>query len=275
MRLSRDLRPALEAGAMRLVYQPIYDPVAKRVTSLEALLRWTHPELGPVPPPTIVEVAEEQDLTAVLGRQVLTTACRDARNWSDPDGNPPTVSVNVSPLHVAQPGFAMQVLEVLSDTGLDPKRLTLELTEEALLRHRETSLGDLAALRAKGVRIAIDDFGVGYSSLAYLRDLPADVLKLDRVFIEALDASPSSDASEVVRAVVSLGHALGKTVIAEGVETKGQYEGVASIGCDEVQGYYIARPAPLEDLDLGTVQVPSDDGAPESDPGACILRLQT
>lgn len=248
--LYRSLRSAIEHEEVTLAYQPIIDLASGKVAAVEALLRWTHPEVGPVAPPTAIELAAELGLTAALGRVVLARACRDAAQWPRVDGRAPIVSVNVSPTHVAQPGFADVVQQVLAETGLRPQRLGLELTEEALLQHRDAALTELARLKELGVRIAIDDFGVGYSSLAYLRELPADVLKLDRVFIQALDATPEEGADDVVRAVVSLGHALGKVVVAEGVETRGQFESVTGIGCDMAQGYFIARPAPLASLDL-------------------------
>jgi diguanylate cyclase (GGDEF)-like protein len=252
MRLRRDLGAALEGDAFTLVYQPIVDLDTGRTAALEALLRWHHAELGAVPPTTIVELAEELGLTGTLGRWVLASACRDAAAWTATDGTgePPRVSVNISPSHAAQPGFAEDVLTALHGAGLAPEHLEIELTEEALLGHRDAALGHLARLRSLGVRIAIDDFGVGYSSLAYLREIPADVLKLDRVFIQALDTLPLDGAYDVVAAVVSLGHALGKTVVAEGVETCGQLDSIRRIGCDQAQGYLIARPAPLDALQL-------------------------
>jgi diguanylate cyclase len=274
MQLYRDLGAALGRGDLRLVYQPIVDLSSARVVKLEALVRWTHPELGPVAPTTVVALAEELGLTATLGRWVFESACRDAAAWPAVNGERPSVSVNVAPGHVIQAAFADHVLAALDSAGLSASRIELELTEEALLGQREEAVEGLARLRGHGVRIAIDDFGTGYSSLAYLRELPADTLKLDRVFIEALDTAPTQSAYNVVDAVVSLGHALGKTVVAEGVETHGQLDSVRHIGCDQAQGFFVARPAPLEALALDEIgQMIADSVSEAAIDEARILRL--
>jgi EAL domain-containing protein (putative c-di-GMP-specific phosphodiesterase class I) len=238
--IEQELRLALERDELVPYYQPVVCTTTGAVLGLEALVRWEHPTRGVLAPGAFIEVALETGLIVPLGRRVLERACRDLAVWDTLGPARPWVSVNIDAQQLHLEGFADDVADVLRDTGTDPDRLRLELTENAFL--------DLASveathrLRALGVRLAVDDFGTGYSSLHYLRRLPVDVLKIDRSFVEDLSADPQADA--VVRAIVELSHTMGLTVVAEGVETAEQSATLAAIGCDASQGFLIARPMP-------------------------------
>ena len=238
--IEQELRLALERDELVPYYQPVVSTTTGEVLGLEALVRWEHPTRGVLAPGAFIEVALETGLIVPLGRRVLELALRDLAVWDALGPARPWVSVNIDAQQLHLDGFADDVAGVLRDTGTDPDRLKLELTENAFL--------DLASveathrLRALGVRLAVDDFGTGYSSLHYLRRLPVDVLKIDRSFVEDLSADPQADA--VVRAIVELSHTMGLTVVAEGVETAEQSATLAAIGCDASQGFLIARPMP-------------------------------
>jgi EAL domain-containing protein (putative c-di-GMP-specific phosphodiesterase class I) len=213
-------------------------------TGVEALLRWTDPVLGRVSPADFIPVAEEWELISVLGGWVLETACREIAAAHPTLG----VSVNVSGHQLASSRFADEVAAALSGAGLTAARLTLELTETALVRDIRRARRVLGELRARGVHVAIDDFGAGYSSLAYLQQLPLDVLKLDKTYIDSLARSRGGPSVAVPRAMVALGHALGLRTVGEGVETAGQRDALQALGCDRGQGYYFARPMPAAEL---------------------------
>jgi diguanylate cyclase (GGDEF)-like protein/PAS domain S-box-containing protein len=236
--LERDVRRALAEERFELHYQPQVDLATGRVTGAEALLRWTDPERGPVPPSEFVPLAEETGLIVPLGEWALRAACGEASRWPAPL----RVAVNLSPVQFRKPGLAATVARVLRETGLEASRLELEITEGVLLRDTEATVAELRALRALGVRVAMDDFGTGYSSLGYLRRFPFDKIKIDRAFVA--DLGRSADAAAIVRAVVGLGHGLGMRANAEGVETAEQAAMLKAAGCGEVQGYHFGRPMP-------------------------------
>jgi diguanylate cyclase (GGDEF)-like protein len=246
--LGADLRHAIEGEELRLHYQPEVDVSSGRVTTVEALVRWEHPELGLLPPGDFIGVAEETGLIVQLGAWVLDHACRQAVAWADafPALDDLTMAVNVSGRQLRDPHFASTVADTLLRTGLEPRRLCLELTETVLIEHRTAAEGILKDLRALGVRFAIDDFGTGYSSLATLSQLPVDVLKIDRSFV--VDVPDDADAGSIVWTIVNLGHRLGLRVVAEGIERTDQLRAVHGFGCDVVQGFHFARPAPAEDI---------------------------
>jgi Amt family ammonium transporter len=206
----------------------------------EALLRWDHPSRGSIPPSEFVPIAEESGLILPIGRWVLQEACRQAREWQGRYGSSVSVSVNVSAHQVAADGLAELVTDTLRETGLGPGGLTLEITESVLLGDVERVIARLGELKSLGVRIAIDDFGIGYSSLSYLRFLPVDVLKIDRSFVNAVDSGAAERA--VVRSIVSLSQVLGLRTVAEGIETTDQLETLRTIGTHMGQGYLFARP---------------------------------
>ena len=245
LRTETDLRLALDRGELVLHYQASYDLVSGCPNGVEALMRWQHPQRGLVPPGEFIPVAEDSGLIAPMGQWALGEAARAARRWLDA-GEPVPVWVNVSGRQLRGPGLAGIVATVLAETGLPAALFGIEVTE-SVLAHSEAGPAELAALRAMGVGVAIDDFGTGYSSLGRLRDLPLDVLKIDRSFVADLDAE-DGQARAVVAAVVELGHAIGASTIAEGVETEGQLRRLQAMGCDAACGFLLARPVPEADL---------------------------
>ena len=246
------LRRALERDELSVHYQPIVVPSSGHVTGFEALLRWTHPERGPVNPDEFIPIAEETDLILPIGRWVLRTACCQAAKWNEERAERVKVGVNLSPRQVT-PELVEDVAAALADTGLAPERLVLEITESLMLE-RESTVGVISDLRRLGVCVALDDFGSGYSSLSYLQSYPLDVVKLDRGFINALDESPAGAA--VVKAAIDMAAALGLDVVAEGVEREEQLATLCALGCDFVQGFLFApalEPAAASEL-LGGVR---------------------
>ncbi|GAB3591732.1 hypothetical protein GCM10027446_10600 [Angustibacter peucedani] len=236
------LRQALTDGAVTLHYQPVVTLPSARATGVEALARWTDPVLGVVPPDVFIPVAEASGLIHPLGAQVLFAACRTAAGWPAREGRLPTVAVNVSPLQLATPAFVGQVATALEESGLRPQQLLLEITESAAIEDLEEGAARLHALRSLGVRIALDDFGIGHSPLSMLRQLPIDLLKIDRSFVAKVHEN-ARDAV-VVRLLIDTAHTLGLTVCGEGVETREQARQLVALGCDTAQGWYFGRPAP-------------------------------
>ncbi|NHN84632.1 EAL domain-containing protein [Acetobacter musti] len=237
--LKADLRAALQTmDDLFVFYQPIVDIRTRKVTAREALLRWYHPDRGWISPVEFIPVAEESGLIEPLGRFVLHRACADAAKWEDGA----RVAVNVSAAQFGNGMLTENVREALMETGLQPDRLEIEVTETALLSGEHDVIGDFGRLRKLGVRIALDDFGTGYSSLAHLRAYPFDKIKIDGTFVR--DAVTRPDCAAVVKAVADLGRRLGVTTVAEGVETAEHLARVTEEGCSEIQGYLIRRPAP-------------------------------
>jgi diguanylate cyclase (GGDEF)-like protein/PAS domain S-box-containing protein len=242
LELERSLRRAVEADELRAVYQPIVSLKEGRLVGVEALVRWQQPGRGQLMPSEFVPFAEETGLIVQLGAWVLGEGCRQAARWRANGARPvpPTMHVNLSPRQFTEPHLIDLVAGALADTGTDPDRLCLEVTERALAANPASAATTLKRLAALGVRVAVDDFGTGYSSLASLQYLPISSLKIDRSFVARLDLDPSDDA--MVAAVIGLGHNLGLAVIAEGVETPRQLAKLDQLGCDYAQGYLFARP---------------------------------
>jgi EAL domain-containing protein (putative c-di-GMP-specific phosphodiesterase class I) len=257
--LESELRQALRQQEFVLHYQPVVDG-GGRLLGAEALLRWQHPRRGLVMPTEFVPVAEETGLIQALGLWVLETACRELAVWArEPGMAALTLAVNISARQFRDPQFAPQVREVLRRTGADASRLRLELTESMMLDDVEGTIGKMNALKAVGVGFSLDDFGTGYASLAYLKRLPLDQLKIDRSFVPQPGAGPHDTA--IARAIVDLGHSVGLTVIAEGVETDAQRELLAGYGCHVFQGNLFGEPAPAEALRRRALEAPGLHGA--------------
>ncbi|MDV2988010.1 UNVERIFIED_CONTAM: EAL domain-containing protein [Methylobacteriaceae bacterium AG10] len=240
--LERELREALAQDCFELHYQPLVDLSDNRITGMEALLRWHHPERGLVSPAVFIPLAEETGLIVPIGEWVLHQACRDAAAWPGEI----SVAVNVSPLQLRHRGFVQSVLGALAGSGLKASRLELEITESVLLDDTEANLETLHTLRKLGVRISMDDFGTGYSSISYLRRFPFDKIKIDRSFVR--DCAAQSEAGAIIRAIVSLGASLGITTLVEGVETEPQLATVRAEGAQEVQGYLFSPPRPVGEI---------------------------
>ncbi|MGA4553920.1 sensor domain-containing protein [Methylorubrum aminovorans] len=240
--LERELREALQQNRFELHYQPLVDLSDNRITGMEALVRWRHPERGLVSPAVFIPLAEETGLIVPIGEWVLHQACRDAAAWPDAV----SVAVNVSPLQLRHRGFVQSVLGALAGSGLRANRLELEITESVLLDDTEANLETLHTLRKLGVRISMDDFGTGYSSISYLRRFPFDKIKIDRSFVR--DCAGQSDAGAIIRAIVSLGASLGITTLVEGVETEPQLATIRAEGAQEVQGYLFSPPRPVHEI---------------------------
>jgi diguanylate cyclase (GGDEF)-like protein len=246
--LVSDMAGVLGRDELRLEYQPIVATIDGRLTGVEALLRWEHPTRGLVSPSVVIPIAERLGLTPAIGRWVLRQASTDQRHWlRRPRSDRLPVSVNLSTLQVMAPGFTNKVAELLDTWPTDPDQLILEITESVFVRDVERAQMVLHDLRYMGVRVALDHFGSGYSSLADLLRFPVDIVKIDRAFISGLGRDHPSEL--LVAAVVELAHGLGVTVVAEGVETLEQHNELTRLGCDSCQGFYFARPMPASGLD--------------------------
>lgn len=241
-----NLRLALERQEFVLHYQPKVDLRLGTVVGVEALIRWQHPELGLLLPGQFVAIAEDCGLILPIGRWVLREACRQARTWREEGLAPITIAVNTSALEFRAKDFINNIRTTLSDTGMVPRFLELELTESVLMRDATSTDTVLHALADMGIKLAVDDFGTGYSSLSYLRRFPVDTLKIDQSFVKHINSN--TDDATIVSAVINMGKSLKKRVIAEGVETPDQYAFLIAQQCDEGQGYFFGRPMTAADL---------------------------
>jgi EAL domain-containing protein (putative c-di-GMP-specific phosphodiesterase class I) len=247
--LSAAMPAALEHEEFYVDYQPIVSFEDGSLVGVEALVRWTHPEIGRLGPDRFIGLAEETGLIVPLGRWVLETACRQTMKWRAM-GATPMVSVNLAARQVAEPGLVDDIASIISEVGIPPTSLQLELTESAIMGTTGEPLEALRRLVDLGVRIAIDDFGTGYSNLAYLRHLPVHALKIAGSFVEGLRAGEMDSVdARIVTALVSLAHTLKLTVIAEGVETTEQADLLRRIGADSAQGWLYAKPGTPEDVE--------------------------
>lgn len=245
LNLESNLRHALVRNEFSLVYQPQFDLALGRIQSVEALIRWNHPEQGVISPMDFVPMAEENGLIVPIGEWVLRTACTDAARWQQ-EGHGLRVAVNLSPMQFKDSELVRTVLEILGETGLAPQLLELEITEGAVMEDSGTTLATLEALSLQGIQIALDDFGTGYSSMSYLKRMPLNNLKVDQSFVKGLPHDRDNYA--IVRAILSMAQHLGFSVTAEGVETLEQAEALRKMACNTLQGYYFSRPVPAVDL---------------------------
>jgi EAL domain-containing protein (putative c-di-GMP-specific phosphodiesterase class I) len=236
--LEIDLREALASEQIEVHYQPLVELASGEIIGLEALVRWPHPQRGFVAPSEFITLAEETNLIAPLGAFVLQRACADATAWPEHV----KLAVNLSPVQFRVGNVFETVSGALKTSGLDPRRLDLEITESVLLERTDQIIASLHALRALGVRISMDDFGTGYSSLSYLRSFPFDKIKIDRSFVRELQGNPHTLA--IVRAVIALASGLDMKVVAEGIETKQDLACLVAEGCREGQGFYFSKAQP-------------------------------
>jgi len=247
LELENSLRHALERDEFRVYYQPRIEVASSRIIGAEALIRWDCPGKGLIPPDSFISIAEETGLIIPIGQWILQEACRQNSAWQQAGLPPISVSVNLSPIQFRHAGLVQSVAAALQQANLDPACLELELTESFVMHDAERINVAMQSLKALGVDIAVDDFGTGYSSLSYLKRFPVDRLKVDKSFVRDIDSDP--DNAAIVRAIITLGHALGLKVVAEGVETRAHLEFLQQHGCDELQGYYFSRPVPAAEME--------------------------
>lgn len=246
--LETELRRALAEGEITVHYQPEFDLVSHRLIRFEALARWTHPTLGPIPPLHFIPIAEECGLIIPLGAYIMERACREAVTWQNRADRPIQVAVNVSSLQFGRDAFVDEVKDILERTGLPPTLLQIELTESATVGGVERASAMMDHLKAMGITIAMDDFGTGYSSLSYLPKLSFDALKIDRSFVNELSVRPENGA--FIESILNMAHNLNMRVIVEGIETEEQLETMRKLGADEAQGYLLGKPSPAPETHL-------------------------
>ncbi|MGI9509317.1 MAG: putative bifunctional diguanylate cyclase/phosphodiesterase [Geminicoccaceae bacterium] len=246
--LQQDLRHAIANNELTLHYQPKVRLSDQRLCGFEALLRWNHPKHGLIPPSDFIPIAETCDLILKLGQFVLHKACVQMIAWQNEGIDPPPIAINLSAAQFAREPVATMVLQTLEETGLRPDLLELEVTESILLAKSDTVLEALNTLRALNIGISLDDFGTGYSSLSYLQRFPINKIKIDKSFVQSISQENGGDLA-IVRAIIAMAHSLDMKVVAEGVETEVQYSTLENMGCDEIQGFYLSRAEPAEQLD--------------------------
>lgn len=247
LELETDLRRALERDEFDLHYQPKISVQTQQIVGMEALLRWTHPEHGPVSPSRFIPLAEECGLICGLGEWVLRRACHQAKLWADRFGSEFTIAVNLSSQQFVQTDVADVVLKALFEASLNPRLLQLEITETILMHDLEETVATVRKIKDAGISLAMDDFGTGYSSLSYIQRFPLDVLKIDRSFVKDLEFN--KDNAVICNTIIAMAHNLGLRVIAEGVETQGQFDYLRDHGCDQIQGFLFSKPLPAEELE--------------------------
>lgn len=243
MTIEDDLRDAIKGDGLRILYQPQMTGSDERMCGVEALVRWQHPRLGMISPEEFIPIAESRGLIAPLGEWVLRQACKDARRWPGL-----RMAVNVSPVQFRIHGFVESVLSIIAESGIEPQRLELELTEGVLIQDADQAEAVIIDLRARGIRMGLDDFGSGYSSMIYLRRFAFDKIKIDKAILASTETR--GEGAIILESIISLGHALGLTVTAEGVEQRDQVEFLQKLGCDELQGFYYSEPLPADAIDM-------------------------
>jgi diguanylate cyclase (GGDEF)-like protein/PAS domain S-box-containing protein len=261
--LEHGLRKALLNDQMTLHYQPIFDLRSGRISGMEALLRWTHPDMGKISPAAFIPVAEATGVMVPIGTWVMRTACEQAKAWHDAGYKHLSLAVNLSVTQLQQPDLVTRVKEILEETGLPARFLELEITESSAMLSPEVSIRTLYDLKKLGIRISLDDFGTGHSSLSYLKRFPIDTLKIDQSFVRDINTDP--DTAAIVTAIIAMAHSLRLKVIAEGVELSEQAAFLKRYACDQMQGYLIKPPVPAEEFleclgDVAPALKPAVDG---------------
>lgn len=244
--LEIELRRAIEQQQLELYYQPQVSASSGELTGVEALVRWHHPERGMVSPVEFIPLAEESGLILPMSDWIMTDACRQTKAWCDSGLPPFTVSINLSGMQFRQSNFDQVVEQIFKQTGVDPARIGLELTESVVMGDAENTIATLNSLKELGVKLSIDDFGTGYSSLSYLQKFPLDTLKVDRSFIK--DIGENNDDTAITEAIIAMGHSLGLEIIAEGVETQAQLDFLQARSCEIIQGFFFSRPLPASEI---------------------------
>jgi predicted signal transduction protein with EAL and GGDEF domain len=261
--LETSLRNALERNQFELHYQPKIDAATDEITGVEALLRWTHPELGSLAPMKFIPLAEETGLIVPIGRWVLRTACAQNMAWRREGLGPVTMAVNLSPRQFLDDNLLRDIDAILDETRMPPHLLQLEITESMVMQSVDRAVKLLDAIQQRGIRLAIDDFGTGYSSMSMMKQFPIDTIKIDRSFVRDINSNPEDRA--IATAIISMGKALGLTVVAEGVETTEQDTFLRQSRCDELQGFLLGKPAPAQRIAaLLPLMVVSPDLQPET-----------
>ena len=251
--LENALNHAIEHDELHLYYQPKIDVMTNRITGMEALLRWQHPTMGFVPTQQFIPIAEESGLIKPIGYWAIRTACTQNKYWQQISTARLKVAVNLSPRQLTDSKLVDNIAAILNDTQLDPAYLELEISESAIMADPKKNIAVLNALRERGITVAIDNFGIGYSSLTYLKQFPIRAVKIDRSFVQGLPFSRGDSA--ITKAIINLAHSLECSVIAEGAETQQQYDFLRENACDSVQGFYFSEPMPAEHFgDLIKVQ---------------------
>jgi len=242
MKITQELHKALDGQQMSVNFQPQLQVNNNQLVGFEALIRWHHPKMGQVSPTEFIPVAETNGLITEIGDWCLMQALQQTKKWNEKlvNGNRVNIAVNVSSLQFKQNKFAEHIINLVTSSGLPPELLELEITETAIMENPKQTIEDLHKLRAAGIRISMDDFGTGYSSLAQLKQLPIDVLKIDKSFIDEINQNESGNA--IVKSIIDLAHSLNISVVAEGVETQDQFTFLKKSDCDVVQGYYFSKP---------------------------------
>jgi diguanylate cyclase (GGDEF)-like protein len=247
LEMEQALRKAFSNEELEVYYQPKLDVAQNRIRSVEALIRWNHPTKGQISPVEFVNIAEESGLISDLGAYVLEAACHQIQEWEAKGLGQLSVSVNLSPRQLRDEGLEALIINTIETTDIPAQNLELELTENSIMEDTKGAIQVLSALRKIGVKISVDDFGTGYSSLSYLNELPLDILKIDRSFIEGIENSKAQKA--IVKAIIVLGNSLNLQVVAEGIENEAQLSLLSSYGCDFIQGYLVSKPLTVHDME--------------------------
>lgn len=246
--LETKLRKAIDQDELQLYYQPKIDVQSGKMIGMEALIRWFDEEYGYIPPNKFIPLAEERGLINVIGEWTLITAAKQVKVWEQDLNTPFRVAVNISPTHFKETSFVDKVKQIIDDTGVNPKYLEIEITENSMMEYTGELIETLSQLKALGITIAIDDFGTGYSSLSYLKQFPIDTLKIDQSFVRGLLSEGQGEA--FIAAIIQLAHALNLNVVAEGVEEKEQLHVLKKYRCDIIQGYYYSKPLPVKEFTM-------------------------
>jgi EAL domain-containing protein (putative c-di-GMP-specific phosphodiesterase class I) len=255
--IRRELEAAIAARALEVHYQPVVAAAGAGMIGVEALCRWHHPIRGPIAPSVFIPLAEQSGLMPQLGEFVLRRALTDGARWPNL-----TVAVNLSPLQIRDPKLVDLIAAIMRESGVAPSRVILEMTESVLIEDPQATQQRLEVLRALGVGLALDDFGTGYSSLSYLQKFPFSQIKIDRTFVASLGTTATAGA--VIQSIVTLGHALGMKVLAEGIETDEQRVLLRLAGCDEMQGFLFGKPRPAEIVDKAMAKLAAGPEAPRA-----------